>query len=154
MIITTRVPSGFLKAVVSRPLRLLTALMRRAGAHELREMTQVREAWRESQLAACDVGVYGREAEVADMIGATALVEQDVPVGPADCAGIDIVDALAAIAFGVGPVLQPRRVEALNRGFGQQQVGCGPGFVGGSDIAVHRFACRDDPERSHAPAPH
>ncbi len=87
------------------------------------------------------------------MVRAAFLVEQDVPVGPAFGALVEVVDQRGAVALGVGERLQSRGVEALDGGLGQQQVLVGPGLVHRADVGMHRGPAGPGlvPVEAHAP---
>src|SRR5689334_23983957 len=64
----------------------------RSRPNKLREVTDVVIRVDVSQLACPGIGVDWGEAEVADVIRTALFVEQDVPIGPAYCPAIEVVD--------------------------------------------------------------
>ena len=77
----------------------------RVGTNEFREVSDVVVGRRVNQLAGLCVTVNRREAKIPDMVRSAILIQQNIPIGPADSAGVEIIDHRIAIAFCIGPIL-------------------------------------------------
>jgi hypothetical protein len=107
---------------------------------EFRKVADVVVGRRVDQRPGGGIGVDRREAEVADVVRAAVLVQQDIPVGPGNGAAVEIVDHGLAVFLAIGPVLVALGREFLDRGLGQQQLLVRVGAADFGDVAVHGLA--------------
>ena len=86
-------PSGLRKAVESSGLRLGELAMRFAPrSNKLRKVSDVVVGVCVDQLAGARIGMNRSEAEVLDVIRPAGFIQQNVPIGPADRAAVEVVD--------------------------------------------------------------
>src|SRR5205823_4854074 len=98
-----------------------------AGPDKFREVSDVVVRVGIQQLAGLGIGDDGREAEVADVVGAACFVEQHVPIGPAHGASVEVVNHGVAVALAQLPVVHPVEAKLLHARLCQHQVGVGVG---------------------------
>src|SRR5215218_2581892 len=84
--------------------------------------------------------MYRREAEVLHVIRSTRFVQQNVPIGPADGAAVEVVDHRTSVHLTQGPILEPFRLERVSTALGENQVLVGERFAYEPDVVKHRLA--------------
>ena len=67
------------------------------------------------------VRMDGRETKVVDVIGATGFIQQDIPIGPACCAIVEIMDHRRAIVFTPLPLIKSLPAKWIITGLGQHK---------------------------------
>src|ERR1044072_5873463 len=83
----------------------------RARFDELREVPDVVVRTQISKLASLRVRMYRSETEVLDVIWATSLVQQNIPVSPANRAVVEVVNHRPTVLFTKLPLSDSLRVE-------------------------------------------
>ena len=82
----------------------------------------------------------GGEAEIADVIWPTLLVEQDVPVSPAHSTAIEVVDHRVPVGFAESPGADLGRLERIRSSLGKEQRLIGESLVYELDVVEHHLA--------------
>ena len=83
------------------------------------------------------------KAEILHVVGATVFVEQDVPIGPAHRALIEIMDHAVSVAFSIGPALVMCTVKAFLAPLSEQQFFVGERLL--DQLEVFIFGCPSCP---------
>ncbi len=84
----------------------------------------------------------GGETEIAHMVRASRLIQQDIPVGPPHRAVVEVVDHGTSVPLPIRPVLIAGRVEFLDAPLGKHQLLVGIGFMDLSDVLKHGISAR------------
>src|SRR5262252_2767188 len=80
-----------------------------------------------------------RKAEVADVIRTTSFIQENIPVGPAHSAVVEIVNHRPAVLFAKLPIGQSLAVEYVNTTFSEDQRHVGKRLMDKSDVLKHRL---------------
>ncbi|EEF23502.1 conserved hypothetical protein, partial [Ricinus communis] len=92
----------------------------RAGTDEAAEVTEVVVGALRHQPVPRSIREHRRAAQVADVVRPAGLVEQQVPVDPADGPAVEVVDHAAGVALAGGPGADVRA--AFLAAFGEEQL--------------------------------
>ena len=93
----------------------------RAGPDEFGEMPDIIKSIGIDQLAVAGIAMHRRKTEIPGMVGSAVLIQQDVPVGPARGAVVEIVDHAIPIPLAQRPGLQTVNGKLLLTTFGKKQ---------------------------------
>src|ERR1051326_5564108 len=80
------------------------------------------------------------EAEVLNMIWPTRFIQQYIPIRPADCTIVEVINHRMPVLLTQSPILQFLSVEGIRAAFSEEQVFIREGFMHEPDVIEHRLA--------------
>ena len=90
----------------------------------------------QNQLVRLGVPMNGGKTEILHVVGPSPFVQQDVPIGPPDCAAVEVVDHAVAVALSVGPTFVMLVVKSFLAPFGEEQLLVGVRLLDQLEVVV------------------
>src|SRR4030095_552516 len=93
-----------------------------------------------NQMSGLSVTMYRGKTKITNMIRATSLVKQNIPISKTNHTIIEIMDHICSVFFTQLPVIGPTAIICFFTPFCKKQIGIGERLVDQFYIIIHRLA--------------